>query len=112
MINYTTFRRLLISSSECPEKDAYIAEVGGSVPMDDVCKVVPLLSAVWAMGHAGLTVKSISAACGVAMRQIALTYGLPIRTVEAWSTGNRTPPEWQLPLIAYAVLSDYIGELI
>lgn len=36
-------------------------------------------------------------------------YGLPTRTLEDWSANRRTPPAWQLPLVAYAVLSDYLA---
>ena len=109
MIPYQDFLRLLTEATECKDLDAYIAEVGGSVPLDDVGKVVKLLTMIWDVGHAGLTIKSLSAACDISVRRIALQYGLPTRTVENWASGDRTPPEWQLPLIAYAVLSDSIG---
>lgn len=106
MIPYTDFRRLLTDVSECPDLEAYIAEVGGSVPLDDVGDVIQLLTTIWTMAREGLTIKSISASCDISMRQIALQYGLPTRTVEDWAARRRTPPEWQLPLIAYTVLSD------
>ena len=108
MIPYQDFRRLLTDTTECKDLETYIAEVGGSVPLDDVGKVVKLLTIIWDMGHAGLTIRSLSAACDISVRRIALQYGLPTRTVENWSSGDRTPPSWQLPLIAYAVTSDYM----
>lgn len=110
MISYTDYRRLLMDATECPDMDSYIAEVGGSVPLDNLGEVLRLLGALWQMGHEGLSVKSISAACDISVRQIALQYGLPTRTVENWASGDRTPPEWQLPLVAYAVLSDYMTD--
>lgn len=110
MITYTDFRRLLTDTTECTELDSYIAEVGGSVPLDNVEDVIRVLTLIWTMGHDGLTIKSISAACEISVRQISLRYGLPTRTVENWASGDRTPSEWQLPLIAYAVLSDYLAE--
>lgn len=106
MIPYTDFRRLLTDVSECRDLESYIAEVGGSVPLEDVDETIRLLTTVWNMSHDGLTVKSIAAACGISVRQIAIRYGLPTRTVENWASSERTPPTWQLPLIAYAVLSD------
>lgn len=109
MIPYTDFVRLLTDVSECSDFDAYLAEVGGSVPLDDVDSVIRLLTIIWTMGQGGLSVKSISDACEISARQIAIQYHIPIRTVENWSAGMRIPPEWQLPLIAYAVLSDYMG---
>ena len=110
MIPYADFRRLLTDVSECPDQAAYIAEVGGSVPLDDVDDTIRLLAILWEMGHAGLTIKSIAAACGISVRQIALRYGLPTRTVENWAGGKTEPPVWQLPLIAYAVMSDCMAE--
>lgn len=108
MIPYQDFVRLLTDVTECNDLDAYIAEVGGSVPMDDVDDVIQLLTTIWEMGKDGLTVKSITGAVDVSMRQLAMIYGLPYRTVQDWSAGARKPPEWQLPLIAFAVLSDYM----
>ena len=110
MISYTDFARLLTAVSECSSYDVYVAEVGGSVPMDDVDEAIRMLTMLWHMGHTGLTIKSLSTACDVSVRRIALQYGLPTRTVENWASGDRTPPEWQLPLIAYAVLSDSIND--
>lgn len=108
MIPYQDFKRLLTDTTECKDLDSYIAEVGGSVPLDDATEVIRCLTSIWEMGHEGLTIRSISAACNISARQIALQYGLPTRTVENWCSGDRTPPEWQLPLIAYAVMSDSI----
>lgn len=107
MIPYQDFVRLLTDTTEFNTLDAYIAECGGSVPLDDVSAVIAMLKIIWAMAHDGLTIKSIAAACDRSVRSIAIQYGLPTRTLENWSEGRRTPPEWQLPLIAYAVLSDY-----
>lgn len=110
MIPYTDFRRLLTDVSECHDLEAYIAEVGGSVHLEDVEDTIRLLTVLWEMCHAGLTIKSIASACDISVRQIALRYGLPTRTVENWAGGKTEPPVWQLPLIAYAVVSDYIAE--
>lgn len=110
MIPYQDFKRLLADVSECCDLDAYIAEVGGSVPLDDVTEVINILTTIWSLGNGQLTIGSIAAIAGTSLRQLALTYGLPYRTVQDWSAGARKPPEWQLPLIAYAVLSDHMSE--
>ena len=108
MIPYNDFCRLLTDVSECPDFDAYVAEVGGSIPPDDADSVIRILSCIWEMGHDGLTIKSIATACGISVRRIAIEFGLPIRTVENWASGTTTPPVWQLPLIAYATMSNTI----
>lgn len=110
MISYPTFRALLSDVPNCPDFETYAAECGGSVTVDDAAEALRILTAVWTMGQSGLSIKSIAAACEMPVRRIALTLDLPVRTVEDWSSGVRNPSPWQFPLIAYAVLSVYIGE--
>lgn len=110
MIPYQDFKRLLMDVSECNDLDAYIAEVGGSVPLDDVTAVIGLLTAIWELGKEGLTISKIASVSETSLRHLAMTYGLPYRTVQDWSAGVRKPPEWQMPLIAYAALSDYLSK--
>lgn len=110
MIAYSAFRKLLLRASEFSDFDQYVAECGGSVPLNDVEQVLRLMRATWALGHEGLTIHKVAETCDRSMRSIAIGYGLPTRTVENWSTGVSRPPEWQLPLIAYAALSDYLSD--
>lgn len=106
MINYSCFVRLLADVQDCNDLDSYISECGGSVPMDDAQQVVRLMQAIWEMAHDGLTIKRIAAACGLSVRQISIRYGISKRTLENWSSCINTPSAWELPMIAYAVLSD------
>ena len=107
MISYSDFVRLLHDVSECNSPEEYIAEVGGSVPLGDPCKIIELLGIMWEMAHDGLTIRSIATACKTSMRQIGIKLGISRRTIGNWSEGVTSPPEWQLPLIAYAAVSDY-----
>ncbi len=109
-IPYADFLRLLTDTTEFSDLDSYIAEYGGSVPLDDARQVVRMLEAIWAMGHDGLTIKSIAAIRERSARSLSRDYGLPTRTLEDWSANRRTPPAWQLPLVAYAVLSDHLSD--
>ena len=110
MITYHHFLALLSDVHDCSSLEEYIAECSGAVPADSAEEAIRLLTAIWAMSHNGLSIKSIAAACEMPVRRLALTLGIPVRTVEDWSSGVRKPSPWQLPLIAYAVLSDYMGE--
>ena len=110
MIPYNDFYRLLTDVSDCPDFDAYLAEVGGSIPLDDADAVVRILSTIWEMGREGLTIKSIATACGVSVRRAGIDCGIPQRTIENWASGTTVPPAWQLPLIAYATLSNTIDQ--
>lgn len=109
MIAYTRFLSLLSDVPDCASLEEYIAECGGSVPTDRADEAVRLLTIIWTMGHDGLTIKSIAAACDLSVRRLAMTYGLKQRTVEDWAAGKASPPPAQLPLIAYACLSDYLA---
>lgn len=109
-MTYHRFLSLLFDVSECTTLEEYIAECGGSVPLDDVNAVIQTLTCIWSMAHDGLTIKSIASACGLSVRQLAIAINLPLRTAENWASDVRNPPAWQLPLIAYAVLSEYVGE--
>lgn len=109
-IPYADFLRLLTDTTEFSDLDSYIAECGGSVPLDDVRQVVRLLKAIWAMGHDGLTIKSIAATCERSVRSFNRDYGIPVRTLEDWSANVRANAAYLLPIIAYAVLSDYLAE--
>lgn len=110
MITYPRFQALLLDVPDCASLEEYIAECGGSVPADSAEEAICLLTAIWAMSHNGLCIKSIAAACELPVRRLAITLDIPVRTVEDWSSGVRNPSPWQLPLIAYAVLSDYMGD--
>lgn len=110
MIPYSDFVRLLHDASECSTPEKYIVEVGGSVPLGDPYKIIELLDAMWEMAHDGLTIKSIAAACCTSVRQIGIKLGIPHRTIGNWSAGSTVPDTWKIHTVAYAVLSDFIGE--
>lgn len=110
MMTYHRFLSLLFDVSDCSTLEEYIAECGGTVPADSAEEAIRILTAIWAMAHDGLSIKSIASACELPVRRIAITLDIPLRTVEDWAAGVRNPSPWQLPLIAYAVLSDYMGE--
>lgn len=100
-MTYPDFRRLLLSAGDTPDLTTYVADEGGSVSAADL----PLLPIIHQMGQGDLTIRSIAQACGLSMRRAALNLGIPTRTVEDWHSCKRTPPPWQLPLIAYAAIS-------
>lgn len=111
MIPYDDFCRLLTDVSKFPDYDSYLAEVGYSVSLVGSYTVTLVLSYIWEMGRVGLTIKSIATACAISVRQLALRCSIPQRTVENWATGKTEPPAWQLPLIAYATLSNTLDTL-
>lgn len=107
MIRYHHFLQLLHDSAEFSSESAFIAEFADSLPVPGASNRENLARAVWQMGSTGtVTIGSIAAACGLSVSALARSLGMPLRTLQNWAGGVTTPPPWQLPLIAYAVLSD------
>ena len=46
-----------------------------------------------------MTIKEIAKAHEISNRELARRCGIPIRTVENWSSGKASPPEYVLKLI-------------
>ena len=46
-----------------------------------------------------MTIKDISHEAGITNRRLAELLGIPIRTVESWSSGDREPPGYLYRLI-------------
>lgn len=46
-----------------------------------------------------MTIKEIAKKHGISNRELARRCGIPIRTVENWSAGTATPPDYVLTLI-------------
>lgn len=109
MIPFNDFLRLLNEASTFPDVEQFIAERGDTVPLDDADEVIRLLDIIWSMGGSGLTIDSIFKTCERSMRNFAITYHLPVNTVQNWHFGVTRPPAWQLPFLAYAAASDYFG---
>ena len=53
-----------------------------------------------------MTTVEIRALLGVSRAEFARRYHIPIRTLENWDSGVRTPPEWALYLLERVVKMD------
>lgn len=106
MIPCADFARLLADAKKYDQFEAYAAECGGSVPVENVYSAIALLTQIWALGHDGLSIDSIRAVADVTLAELCRDYKVPYRTAQDWGAGRRKPPGWLLPLLAYAVLTD------
>lgn len=48
-------------------------------------------------------VRSIREKTGLNRREFSDKYGIPVRTLEEWEAGRRTPPEYVVRLLSYVV---------
>ena len=108
-MTYQDFKRLLMDAGEFTAMDAYIADVGGSVPPSVTDEqLIPLLTRCWDYAHKrdAATIRQLS---GLSRAAFAREYNLPIRTLENWestSPSARSTPPYVLDLLAYAVIND------
>lgn len=54
--------------------------------------------------------KEIRELSGMSRAAFSRKYGIPIRTLEAWDAGVRTPPEWTMALLERVVREDFKPE--
>lgn len=106
MISFHDFRRLWIDAQEIPDLDRYVAEVGGSVPLDDLGQVTRLLALIH--GTATGAASDIRRIAGHTQVDMAREYGIPASTVNKWDMGSSSPQPWTRVMIAYAVVSDLL----
>ena len=55
-------------------------------------------------GVVRMTIKEIRKAAGLTQAAMAELLHIPLRTIENWDTGNRTPPNYIVELIQYRLL--------
>lgn len=53
-----------------------------------------------------MTSLEIRALLGISRAEFHRRYNIPIRTLEAWDKGVRTPPTWAMELLERAVRED------
>lgn len=109
-MSYQEFYRLLLDAGDCKDFDEYVAECGGSVPLDDVDAVLRVLHYIWDYAQVP-EVSTIWRASGLSQRRFVSEYNIPSRSFESWasdSSSSRRPPEYTVRLLAFAVLSDIL----
>lgn len=53
------------------------------------------------------SIKELRAKTGLSQTEFGKRLGgIPLRTIQNWESGDRTPPEWTLELITYRVEND------
>lgn len=100
-MTYQDFYRLRLDALDCTSADQLIAEEGGSVDCDDLDKLIREFTAIYECRD----IKSIRALTGLSQKAFGAEYHIPRRTVEDWER-TKTPPQYVVDMLLYAVLSD------
>lgn len=83
---------------EYTDADTYVSDIALSsiwedTPSDEIpADRVEAIAKVWGAYHK--SVKDIAAETGMTQRKLADRFCIPLRTVEDWCAGKRTPPDY------------------
>lgn len=82
----------------CTDRESYISgmalsSIWGDGPEDDIPPArLERLGSIYDAVHR--SVKEIAAAAGLSQRKLAERFCIPVRTIEDWCAGKRTPPDY------------------
>ena len=105
------FYRLRSCATECNNFDEYAFEVSGSLPGDYYTedgiadKAVDVLHIIWGLRN-NYNFSAVRKASGLTQKCFSAEYGIPLRTIEDWCRGSRTPPPYLLDLLAADVITN------
>lgn len=100
------YHLLIEETANYTDIDAYVSDLAlssiwgdGDADIDSgiMAERVSQLQAIYTAAHR--SVKDIARESGMSVRQIALHFGIPQRTVENWSAGTREAPLYVLMMI-------------
>lgn len=94
----------LILASQCGTKKEYLAKKEIEV-YDETNPAHVVLVKIWELSH-DLTFKKLRQVSGLTQAKFAQEYGVPLRTLEKWDTGERTPPPYVIELLAAGVITN------
>lgn len=98
-MTYQDFCELIAVAVQCDDFDAFTAMVAANgVPVSRGQVIY-----IWGFARSQ-TIDAIRSLAGLSRANCSREYGIPLRTLEAWAFGTRTPPEYTLRLLAYAVM--------
>lgn len=94
----------LILASQCVTKKEYLKKKEIEV-YDNTNPTHVALVKIWELSH-DLTFKKLRQVSGLTQAKFAQEYGVPLRTLEKWDTGERTPPPYVIELLAAGVITN------
>lgn len=53
-------------------------------------------------------IRTLRRSTGLTQKNFSSRYGIPMRTYQAWETGEATPPEYVIQLLSRAVAEDFM----
>ena len=109
-MKYLDFRNIYLSLDDCDSEEMFIHERGWQDWMEEYAddesgeKITNILHDVWCMK--GNIVKGLKSVFGLTQKKISEEYGIPIRTVEQWSSELKKIPPEKACMLAFCVFTD------
>lgn len=100
----------LILASQCVTKKEYLKKKEIEV-YDKTNPTHVALAKIWELAH-DFNFRKLRQISSLTQVKFAKEYGVPLKTIEKWDTGERTPPSYVLELLAADVLSAKIKEVM
>lgn len=104
------FHAQRISALDCTDFEQFVAECSSSMPEEYFAEGVDIAAAmqqIWDLSY-DFTFRRLHDIHGVSLQAFSREYEIPLRTLEEWNAGRRTPPEYVLELLCADVLSNRI----
>lgn len=98
----------LILASKCETRNQYIKKK----EIESYDKTNPThiaLVKIWELSHE-FNFRKLRQISGLTQAKFAQEYGVPLRTLEKWDAGNRTPPPYVIELLAVDVITNLSKE--
>ena len=106
MVSFETFNQLFDKALKVDDVEAFVRK---TILMVEEPEEAWLLRSVWSIAR-DQSMKNLAGICGMAVRRVAITLGMPTRTMEGWSGGFRKPSPWLFRMVVYAALSNAYEE--
>lgn len=104
-MNILTLHSLILDARECDTLELFALECGGSLPESiPEERSMDVLAAIYSFSR-DYTFSRVRNISGMTQQRFAWEYNIPLRTIENWDAGTRTPPNYVLELLFLAELN-------
>jgi len=102
-MKFKLFRALYSEALEYDDFDLFVAERGYQDWMDNYENVAEVLEAIYELAH--FTIKQTREKRNISQAAFGRIFTVPVRTLQNWDAGIRTPPTYIKLLLDYAVFN-------
>lgn len=102
-MKFELFRALYSEALEYEDFDMYVAERGYQDWMDSYENIADVLKTIYDLAHS--TIKQTREGRDIPQAAFGRIFAIPVRSLQNWDAGVRTPPAYIKMLLDYAVFN-------